>query len=242
MRLVQKQTLKFRLWVDCNVKEKLKRDLAALNAELKDKLAELDQKNKDLQKLNGDLDQMKNDQGNANQENDDLKRKLKELQDELEEVNDNLDDIENTIIEKAPGLFGEGRDEAAPPRLVNIGSFIDDKINKEFDDKQCQTEEGGISVNSGEVCFEHDHFEFIREDQTVMIPIKRVNGTEGHASCLWQITVLEGKMNLFSSANGFVYFEDGEDQARVFRTYYVLVTKDIVGLRVYFIHQRFKQN
>ena len=215
-----KLELQLQNYIDANANlldeiEKLKRDLAKLNAELKDTLAEFEEKERDLQKLNDDLSQMKNDQGDANQENDDLKRKLKELQDELEEVNDNLDDIENAIIVKAPDAFGGGRDEAAPPRLKNIRNFIANKINKEFDDKKCQTEEGGISLNSGELCFEHDHFDFIREDEKVLIPIKRLNGTEGHASCLWLITVLEGTMDLFSVANGFVYFEDGEDQARV---------------------------
>lgn len=195
--------------------EKLKQELAKVKALLEAKQAECDslkndlsQKCSELDKLNDEHGQLKLAQGSSDDENLDLKRQLKELQDELTDVTDSLQEIE--------GLFDaqNNKDKSALPRMKEIYKLISDITKKTFDDKNCQTEEGGISIQGGEVGFEHDTFNFIYEDQKVLISVKRFNGKEGHASCLWQCSAIDGgEMALFTASNGYIYFEDGFDQA-----------------------------
>ena len=81
--------------------------------------------------------------------------------------------------------------------MTEIYKFISDIANKTFDERGCQTEEGGININSGEVGFEHGDYDFLHEDQKVLISMKRFNGTEGHASCLWKCFAEDGDLQLF---------------------------------------------
>ena len=97
----------------------------------------------------------------------------------------------------APVKDNDRDDQPTKKRMTEIFKFISDIANKTFDDRGCQTEEGGININSGEVGFEHGDYDFLHEDQKVLISMKRFNGTEGHASCLWKCFAEDGDLQLF---------------------------------------------
>ena len=105
----------------------------------------------------------------------------------------------------------------AMPRMKEIYKFISDmaadkktRDMKTFEPKACQTEIGGINSANGEIGFEHENHEIPYEAKKVTVPMKRVKGSEGRASCYWRCDVEDGDLNLLGQSEGYVNFEDGE--------------------------------
>ena len=76
--------------------------------------------------------------------------------------------------------------------------------------KGCQTEIGGINSANGEIGFEHAEHEIPYEAKVLKIPMKRIKGAEGRASCYWKCDVENGDLTLLCQREGYINFEDGE--------------------------------
>ena len=97
----------------------------------------------------------------------------------------------------------------------------------EYFPKGCQTEIGGINSDSGEIGFEHADHEIPYEAKSVTIPMKRIKGAEGRASCYWKVDAEgNGDLGLLCQNEGYVNFEDGEvhSELEIDFEHYVLTT------------------
>ena len=105
--------------------------------------------------------------------------------------------------------------------MKEIYKFISDMASEKkkrelliFEAKACQTEIGGINSANGEIGFEHESHEIPYEAKKVTVPMKRVIGSEGRASCYWRCDVEDGDLNLLGQSEGYVNFEGYSVQPR----------------------------
>ena len=139
---------------------------------------------------------------------------LEALKNELKDVKEKLTDIEDLF----DGVITD-KEGSALPRMKEIYKFISDMASEKkkrelliFEAKAVQTEIGGINSANGEIGFEHEHHEIPYEAKKVTVPMKRVKGSEGRASCYWRCDIedKDSDLDLLGQLEGYVNFEDGE--------------------------------
>ena len=147
-------------------------------------------------------------------EGDQKDKDLEALKNELKDVKDKLTDIEDLF----DGVITD-KEGSALPRMKEIYKFISDMASEKkkrelliFEAKAVQTEIGGINSANGEIGFEHEHHEIPYEAKKVTVPMKRVKGSEGRASCYWRCDIEDesADLGLLAQLEGYVNFEDGE--------------------------------